>query len=142
MPSVLTAIVHRLQETPDLMDSLEGGDIWDVTQPSDDQTLPTITLLWEENALMGRSKGQRLGRLIVDIWDVEGSTERLERIRNEVEFALDRRVIVIDDKHVGRCFIGAEAQVPTEVNENLVHWTMDFDVRYWRQAWVQRILSE
>lgn len=142
MRSVLTAIINYLNQDQEFLDTLEGGSIWDMTQPPEDATYPTVTTLWQENTQVGSSRGLRLGLVTFDIWDLGGSSVRCEKIRNELEYLLDRKVLTVGERQWARFFIGTEAQIPTEVDENLVHWTLDFDVRYWRQALIKRWVSE
>ncbi len=83
----------------------------------------------------------RRGPLDLDIFADGPSTVRAEQIRDRIVFVLDRLIVPsMNSPDLLRLYLNTDGEVPTASPE-VAHWNVQFEVRFYRQAFVEALLS-
>lgn len=100
---------------------------------------PYISLIYQ--TMRSSHYARRRGPLDIDIFTDGPSTVRAEQIRDRVVFLLDRTILLsMSAPDLLRLYLNTDGEVPTQRPE-IAHWNVQLEVHYWRQAFVEELLS-
>lgn len=136
--SVINAIYSKLSTDPQL-DADLGRSVLDKTG-----TAPAIYELWpgpnskmpymitEYNFPQGNHWAKVNGSLTVSIFVDQRDTIKAERMKNRVISLLDRQLLRTPQDGLVRVFKGPNDQPGGAESPEVVHWIVDFDLRFFR----------
>lgn len=143
MTAVYEALANDAELTSELEASPLGGPGIYERWVHPNALKPYIGTEWRFTPSSFWAKGQAV--VTFHIWEDANDTVHAERIRNLIINRLDRERLEADESGTGlnvRLFYNQnDAPLPDPDDPDIVHWPVEFDVHYWRQAFIRARLE-
>jgi len=146
MSRVIEVVNGILIDDPILKDMLAEADF--------DETVPAVYSDWAERDVKfpylvvtyrfpaGDHWAKKSGIINVDIFTKGNSSIEAENIKNRVMELWDRKRFESDESGPAiRLYSNSDGVIPEDTPE-VVHWNIEFNVVFWRKAFISQLISE